>query len=83
VHSRGKRPVRTLDTMGMLCPLPILLAVREMARLAPQEILELVGDDPGLVEDVPAWCLQSGHVLLSMDHEGRVIRALVRRGPNP
>jgi tRNA 2-thiouridine synthesizing protein A len=44
----------TLNALGMLCPLPILFAARDMGQLEPGQILEVVGDDPGLLEDVPA-----------------------------
>lgn len=70
-----------LDVIGSLCPLPILFSVVEMDKLSPGEILEILGDDPGMLEDIPAWCEQAGHKLLSMTQspEG-VIRAEVERG---
>lgn len=52
-----------LDVTGKLCPLPVLLARRAIARLAPGDLLELVGDDPLMAVDVPVWVEKDGHVL--------------------
>jgi tRNA 2-thiouridine synthesizing protein A len=70
-----------LDVIGSLCPLPILFSVVEMNKLSPGEVLEILGDDPGMLEDIPAWCEQSGHKLLSISQDPNgVIRAQVERG---
>jgi tRNA 2-thiouridine synthesizing protein A len=69
-----------LNTFGYLCPVPILLAVREMRALTPGECLEIVGDDPGLLEDLPIWCRRSGHRLLEIAEEDGAIRGLIEKG---
>lgn len=74
-----------LNVLGALCPLPILLSAREMRKLQPGDLLEIVGDDPGIREDMPVWCERAGHELLEMMEEdaGR-IRSLVKKGePRP
>jgi tRNA 2-thiouridine synthesizing protein A len=79
------KPIRRLDVTGALCPLPILLSAREMRKLQPGNLLEIVGDDPGIREDMPVWCERAGHRLLEMTEEepGR-IRSLVEKGePRP
>ncbi len=75
--------VRRLDVTGMFCPLPILLAAREMRGMAAGERLEIVGDDPAILEDMPVWCERAGHRLVEMmEREGRVI-SLVEKGEAP
>jgi tRNA 2-thiouridine synthesizing protein A len=69
-----------LNVLGLACPLPVLLAVRDIAALAPGEVLEIVGDDPGLLEDIPQWCAKAGHVLLEMDADEGVIVCRVAKG---
>src|SRR5690242_447771 len=44
-----------LDVTGTFCPLPILLSAREMRKLQPGDQLEILGDDPGILEDMPVW----------------------------
>jgi tRNA 2-thiouridine synthesizing protein A len=75
--------IRRLDVIGTFCPLPILLAAREMLRLAPGDRLEIVGDDPAIATDMPIWCERAGHRLLNLAHlDGKVI-SLVEKGQGP
>jgi tRNA 2-thiouridine synthesizing protein A len=78
-------PTHRLDVTGLFCPLPILFAAREMRKLQPGDRLEVLGDDPGIREDMPVWCERAGHRLLEMDDpEPGVIRSLVEKGvPKP
>jgi tRNA 2-thiouridine synthesizing protein A len=70
-----------LDVTGTLCPLPILLSAREMRKLQTGDLLEIVGDDPGIREDMPVWCERAGHRLLEMvEEDGDRIRSLVEKG---
>jgi TusA-related sulfurtransferase len=69
-----------IDVTGTLCPLPILLAAREMRKLQPGDLLEVVGDDPGIREDMPVWCERAGHRLLQMEEVDGQIRSLVEKG---
>ncbi|HEY9422707.1 MAG TPA: sulfurtransferase TusA family protein [Thermoanaerobaculia bacterium] len=72
-----------IDLTGLLCPLPILLAAREMRKLREGDLLEILGDDPGIREDMPVWCERAGHRLLEMVEEGGQIRSLVEKGGRP
>jgi tRNA 2-thiouridine synthesizing protein A len=75
------KPVHRLDVTGALCPLPILLAAREMRKLRAGDLLEVTGDDPGIREDMPVWCERAGHRLLEMEEgEPGRIRSLVEKG---
>jgi tRNA 2-thiouridine synthesizing protein A len=74
-------PPRLLDVTGHFCPLPVLFAARTMLRLRPGDRLELLGDDPAMREDVPAWCEHAGHRLLAVtDEEGGRLRFLIAKG---
>ena len=75
------KPIHRLDVTGALCPLPILLAAREMRKLRAGDLLEVTGDDPGIREDMPVWCERAGHRLLEMaDEEHGRLRSLVEKG---
>lgn len=68
-----------LDARGLLCPLPILLAAREIAKLPAGGRLIVEGDDPGILEDLPAWCAQTGHHLVTLGEEGGLVRGVVEK----
>lgn len=54
-----------------------------MKRLVPGERLEIVGDDPAMTIDMPAWCDDDGHELLECARVGLRVRCLVRKGEKP
>jgi tRNA 2-thiouridine synthesizing protein A len=60
----------TLDTSGLLCPLPVYQASLVLKRLEPGQVLEVVCTDPGSLADFPALARQTGNVLLSADDRG-------------
>lgn len=70
-----------IDVLGTFCPLPILFSAKEMRKLRPGELLEVIGDDPTILEDMPIWCERAGHRLVEMaEEEGGTIRCLVEKG---
>jgi len=75
------KPTHRLDVTGTFCPLPILFAAREMRKLQPGDLLEILGDDPGIRADMPVWCQRAGHRLVELVEEEGRIRSLVEKGP--
>ena len=75
----GEAP-ETVDAVGLLCPLPIVRTARALNRRPVGTIVELLADDPGIVEDLPAWCGAMGHELLGMTEAEGVWRCRVRKG---
>lgn len=75
--------VHHLDTTGLFCPLPVLLAARDMMQLSEGDLLELVGDDPGILEDIPAWAELNGYRLVSLEQEGERIVCRVEKTAQP
>ena len=69
-----------IDTAGLLCPLPVLKARKRLMALAPGQVLSLLADDPAAVVDVPHFCRDAGHQLISAEGDGRVRRYLIRKG---
>lgn len=54
-----------IDAIGLLCPLPVLKLRKRLQPLKVGECITLVADDPAAVIDVPHFCAESGHKLLS------------------
>lgn len=80
-HEESARNAQeTVDALGLLCPLPIVRTARALNRRPAGTIVELLADDPGIVEDLPAWCGAMGHELLGMTETEGVWRCRVRKG---
>jgi tRNA 2-thiouridine synthesizing protein A len=45
-----------------------------LAALSAGETFELVARDPGMPEDLPAWCRMTGHELLEARHPVYLIK---------
>ncbi|PVA11843.1 preprotein translocase subunit TatB [Pelagivirga sediminicola] len=69
-----------IDAIGLLCPLPVLKLRKRMAPLAPGAEVELCADDPAAMIDVPHFCNEAGHTLVSVDEAGAHSRYRVRKG---
>jgi tRNA 2-thiouridine synthesizing protein A len=41
-------------------------------------VLELLADDVGSKDDVPAWTSRTGHQLLATEEEGKVFRFYIK-----
>lgn len=69
----------TLDTSGLLCPLPVLKARKRLKALGPGDKLKVYATDPAALIDIPHFCAESGHILESTDEEDGVQIYLIRR----
>ncbi|NOD91396.1 preprotein translocase subunit TatB [Ruegeria sp. HKCCD4884] len=60
----------TLDALGLLCPLPVLKARKRLKSLPAGAVLRVLADDPAAIVDVPHFCSEAGHKLLSQELDG-------------
>lgn len=70
----------TLDATGLLCPLPVLKARKRLGALASGETLTVQADDPAAIVDMPHFCAEAGHELVSSDLDGAVQTYVIRKG---
>ena len=71
---------KVLDARGLLCPMPIVKAGREMKSLTEGQVLKVLATDRGAIADFPAWAEDSGNELLESHDEGGVLVFFVRKG---
>ena len=69
-----------LDAVGLLCPLPVLKARKRLQKLSAGDLLIIAADDPAAVVDVPHFCTEAGHTLVSADTSGPIQRYTIRKG---
>ena len=73
-----------IDARGLYCPVPILRTRDRLKVLAPGEVLEVLADDPAILEDMPAYCRSHGHEYLGHTDEGRgAWRVALKKKQNP
>ncbi|MGH8927747.1 MAG: sulfurtransferase TusA family protein [Acidimicrobiia bacterium] len=70
----------TLDTSGLLCPLPVYQAGLVLNRLEEGKVLHLITTDPGSLEDIPALTRQRGDRLLGLEDRGGSQLFWIRKG---
>lgn len=57
--------MHTLNTIGLICPEPIMLLHRTIKTLQAGQTLVVVATDPATVRDIPNFCQHLGHGLLA------------------
>ena len=68
----------TVDARGLACPLPLTMAQRAMAKLAPGEELLVLSTDREAPIDLAAWAARAGHGYSEARAEGWTEHRLVR-----
>lgn len=68
----------TLDARGLMCPMPIVHLAKKVKELKSGQVLELLADDVGAKEDVPAWCSRTGHQMVGTEEEGKLLRFYIK-----
>jgi tRNA 2-thiouridine synthesizing protein A len=68
-----------LDARGMACPQPILKLTEAMKELKGGQMLKVLADDPGALEDIPVWCKRTGNHMISITEESGIITVFIRK----
>ncbi len=75
-----RRPGRhTLDTTGLFCPLPIVKTATRIKEIPVGDVLMVLSDDAGVLQDMPAWCKSNGQELLGIEKTGGQYKTTIRR----
>ena len=70
---------QTLDTLGLFCPIPVILTSKKIKQMEIDQVLEVLSDDDGIKKDMPAWCKTTGNEFLDLVQEGKVFKVYVRK----
>ncbi len=62
--------IKTLDTLGLKCPQPILKVATMVPQMNPGDILEVIADCESFPNDIKAWAEKTGKTLLFCTDEG-------------
>lgn len=70
---------KTLDCVGLYCPMPLYETSKKIKELNIGEILEVVADDKGIKKDMPAWCETTGNEFIGIEEDGGEYRVYVKK----
>jgi len=70
----------TLDTSGLLCPLPVYKAAMALGKLEAGQVLRLICTDPGSLQDIPAMARQRGDDIVASNVEGKTQVFWIKKG---
>ena len=70
---------QTLDTLGLFCPIPVILTSKRIKQMELGQVLEVLSDDVGIKKDMPAWCKGTGNEFVDLQQEGSVFKCYVRK----
>ena len=69
-----------IDVRGLKCPLPVLKTARRMDGHRAGTRFLVLATDPLAAIDVPHFCSEHGHALLSQSGEGGELRFEIEKG---
>ena len=70
---------KTLDTLGLRCPEPVMLVRKTIRGMNTGEVLLVVADDPATTRDIPGFCRFMEHELVALEAETAPYRYLIRK----
>ena len=69
----------TLDLVCRMCPLHLLEPGEKLRCLKTGQVLEVLTDYDGALEDIPAWCERHGQEFIGMDEDEECYRLYIRK----
>jgi tRNA 2-thiouridine synthesizing protein A len=70
---------KTIDCVGLYCPMPIVKTAQAIKEMKPGEVLEVIADDPGIKSDMPAWADKTGNEFLGVEDAGGGVKVFGRK----
>ncbi|AJI95805.1 sulfurtransferase TusA [Yersinia ruckeri] len=73
-------PDKTLDTLGLRCPEPVMMVRKTVRHMEQGQTLLIIADDPATTRDIPGFCRFMDHELVAQQIEATPYRYLIRKG---
>ena len=71
-----------IDARRLLCPMPVIRLQDAINDATVGDIVEIVCTDPGVKNDIPAWCNINKHSVLDIKEQDYEIIINVRKDNN-
>ena len=67
-----------LDCRRLLCPMPVIKVQDAVAGLQKGQLVTAICTDPGVLNDIPAWCRINGHEVISSQTDDDEYRITIK-----
>ena len=73
-ENKETKPDKSIDTVGLYCPVPLFRTREALETMKKGEILEVLADDPAAESDIQSFAKRTGHKLLKLEKiEGELL----------
>ena len=69
----------SIDTFGLLCPMPIIKTAEALKSLEVGSVIEVIATDPGASQDLRDWCKANRQDYIGDDVHGRIHRIWIKK----
>ena len=68
-----------VDARRLLCPMPVIRIQDAINQVDVGTLVEITCTDPGVLNDIPAWCRINGHSIEKIEQQDYEIIITVKR----
>lgn len=72
--------IHEINARRLLCPMPVIRTQDMIARCHFGDEIHLFGTDPGIKQDIPAWCRMNGHQVTRIIESEDTIEIVIEVG---
>lgn len=69
----------TADIVYMMCPMHLLKLQEMIKKVEPGQIIEIITDYDGALEDIPQWCEKTSHEFIGVEDDTDFFKFYIRR----
>ncbi|MFC1884792.1 sulfurtransferase TusA family protein [Thermodesulfobacteriota bacterium] len=75
----NQKPDDTLDLVCRMCPLHLLEPGEKLKCLKKGQVLEVLTDYDGALEDIPDWCQKHGQEFVGIDEDEDYYKLYIKK----
>lgn len=76
----SNKEINILDCTGLQCPGPIMKVNEVVGKMEEKEVLKVSATDMGFVNDISAWCKNTGNTFLKSERKNKQNIVYIRKG---
>lgn len=78
-HEKEIKPTKSIDTIGLYCPVPLFRTREALEQMNIGEVLEVFADDPAAESDIQSFTKRTGHKLLKMEKDEDILHFIIKK----